>query len=178
MEALLENCRILFRNFSGRKTEMNDEGKRNFCVVLTEDQAEEMSRDGWNVKLLRPRNEDDLPAPYIKVKVNFAGFPKPTLVLISSKGRTPLSEDLAQLLDYADIANVDLIIRPFHYDYRGRKGRTAYLKSIYVTIREDALERKYSDLPLAPMDGAANPHAIEAGPSWDYEGEEVMEIER
>jgi hypothetical protein len=66
--------------------------------------------------------------------------------LITSRGRTNLGEDAVEMLDWADILNVDLIVRPYEWNVNGKTGIKAYLQSIYVTIQEDALEQKYSEL--------------------------------
>lgn len=142
----LENARIVFRNFAGAEGRFNRKGDRNFGVLLDADTATAMAASGWNIKTLKPREEDDEPQAWLKVKVNFGGRP-PRVVLVTSRGRTNLGEDEVSILDFADILNVDLIIRPYHYDIDGSQGVTAYLQSIYVTINEDELERKYSDVP-------------------------------
>ena len=36
---VIENCRITFKNFSGKETKFNPAGRRNFAVVLDEDTA-------------------------------------------------------------------------------------------------------------------------------------------
>ena len=46
-----------------------------------------------------------------------------------------------------DIRQVDLIINPYHWYVNGKGGVKAYLRSIYITIHEDALELKYRDIP-------------------------------
>lgn len=146
---VMENVRIIFRNFAGREGMYNREGDRNFCVLLDHDTAEAMASDGWNIKTLRPREEDDEEQPYLQVSVNFKGKP-PRVVMITSRGRTTLQEDEVEILDWADIKIVDLIVRPYEWAVNEKSGIKAYLKSIFVTIEEDALERKYADMDDAP----------------------------
>lgn len=143
---VLEDVRIVFRNFSGKEGQYNREGDRNFAVLLEDNLADAMARDGWNVKYLKPREEGDSPQPYIQVAVNFRGRP-PRIVIITSRGRTQLSEDEVNILDWAEIRKTDLIIRPYEWAVNGKTGIKAYLQSIFVTIEEDALELKYADVP-------------------------------
>lgn len=144
--AIFEDARIVFRNFAGKEGMYNREGDRNFCILLDEPTAEAMARDGWNVKALRAREEGDPDQPYIQVSVSFKGRP-PRLVMITSRGRTDLGEGECELLDWADIRTVDVIIRPYEWNVNGKSGIKAYLKSIFVTINEDELELKYADVP-------------------------------
>ena len=151
---VLEGRRILFRNFSGEEGRYNAAGKRNFNVLLEPAEAAAMEADGWNVKYLRAKEEGEEDQPRLEVSVHFGKNP-PRIVLITSRGKTPLDESMVSLLDWADIINVDMIIRPYTWDVNGRTGVKAYLKSIYVTIREDELELKYNDVPDVP-DSAAS----------------------
>lgn len=143
----LEGARIMFRNFSGKEGQYNREGDRNFALALDPGMAAEMAADGWNVKQLKPREEGDAPQDYIQVAVNFKGPRPPLVVMLTSRGRTPLGEDEVNILDWADIENVDLVIRPYEWTVNGNSGIKAYLKTIFVTIAEDDLERKYSNVP-------------------------------
>ena len=144
---LMEGVRIIFRNFSGREGQYNREGDRNFAVLLDDKVATDMAEDNWNVKWLRPRNEEEGEAPqaYLPISVNFKGRP-PRIVLITSRGRTNLDENQVETLDWVDILNVDLIVRPYEWTVNGKSGVKAYLQSIYVTIDEDPLELKYSEI--------------------------------
>lgn len=153
----MEGVRIVFRNFSGKEGMYNREGDRNFSVLLDDEIAEKMEADGWNIKRLKPREEGDEPQPYLQVSVNFRGRP-PRIVMITSRGRTILGEDEVALLDWADISNVDLIVRPYEWAVNSKTGIKAYLQSIYVTIEEDDLERKYADLNDARPRGHAASH--------------------
>jgi hypothetical protein len=146
----MEGVRIIFRNFSGKEGQYNREGDRNFAVLLDDATANAMAEDSWNIKWLKPRedDEDDTPQAYLPVSLNFKGRP-PRIVLITSRGRTNLDEDSVDMLDWADIINVDLIVRPYEWTVNEKSGIKAYLQSIYVTIEEDPLEMKYNQLDQA-----------------------------
>ena len=149
---MMEGVRIIFRNFAGKEGQYNREGDRNFAVLIDEKTAEAMDADGWNIKTLKPRDTDEgseeAPQPYLPVSVNFNGRP-PRIVMITSRGRTNLDENQIEVLDWADIKNVDLIVRPYEWTVNGKSGIKAYLQSIYVTIEEDPLEMKYNTLDQA-----------------------------
>jgi hypothetical protein len=147
---IMEGVRIVFRNFAGKEGQYNREGDRNFAVLLDDTIANQMAEDGWNIKWLRPReeDEDESPQAYLQVSVSYKGRP-PRVVLITSRGRTNLDEHSIEMLDWADIQNVDLIVRPYEWTVNQKSGIKAYLQSIYVTIEEDPLERKYAELDQA-----------------------------
>ena len=145
-QPLFENCRIIFRNFAGEQSQFNPKGARNFCVIIDDfDVADQMKRDGWNIKYLKPRDEGDTETPYLQVSVSYDNIP-PTIVMLTSRGRTHLTEDTVGLLDYAEIENVDLIINPYNWEVNGKSGVKAYVKSMYVTIAEDPLAIKYAEV--------------------------------
>lgn len=167
---MIEDGRIIFRNFAGKEGQYNREGDRNFCVLLDTPTAILMSEDGWNIKTLKAREEGEPDQAYVQVSVSYKAKP-PLVVLITSKGRTTLPEDMVEALDWVDIAMVDLIINPYEWAVSGKTGIKAYLASIYITIAEDALMLKYAEVP--ELDTSGKPLEIEAGPSddeiWDAE---------
>lgn len=144
---LMEGVTLALRNFSGKGDTYNPEGKRNFAVLLDEDTAVAMEADGWPVKRFKPREdaEDDTRQAFLKVTVNYAVRP-PKVVIVTSTKRRQLKEDEVYELDNAEITNVDMYVRPYFWEARGETGVSAYLQSMYVTIEEDYLERKYADL--------------------------------
>lgn len=145
------NARIGFRNFSGKASRFNAEGKRNFCVFLDTDVANRLQEDGWNIRWLQPRNGDEDQQAYLQVEVSFKNIP-PTVVMITHRGKTQMDESMISSLDWAELANVDLIIRPYNWQVNESHGVKAYLKSMYVTLNEDEFAEKYSDLPEAVTD--------------------------
>ena len=140
----IENARILFRNFAGRPSKYNAAGNRNFCVVVDSDTAQKLTELGWNVRTLAPRDDDEEPTCYIPVTVAFGYYP-PTIHLITNRSRVEITEDTIDSLDYAEIANLDLILRPYNWEVNGNTGIKAYLKVMYAVLEEDEFAEKYAE---------------------------------
>lgn len=149
---VMEGVKLIFRNFEGKEGQYNRAGDRNFGVLLEESVALAMQSDGWNVKQLKVREEEKAEDPdavgdyWIQVALGYGKGRPPRVVMITERGRTNLDEETVSQLDWVDIQNVDLIVRPYNWEANGKTGVKAYLQSIYVTIDEDDLERKYADL--------------------------------
>lgn len=139
---ILEDVRIAFRNFAGKEGKYNAKGRRNFVVFLDPDLAEKLYDDGWNIKTLKPRDEEEEPQACMQVAVNYEHIP-PRIVLISNGQQTILDEESIDILDWAEIDTIDLIIRPYEWDVNGKTGVKAYVKTMYVTLEDDPLSAKY-----------------------------------
>lgn len=138
---IIKDARIApgrFRNFTGERRNFNDEGDRNFTLFLDNNTADQLRADGWNVRVLAPRDADDDEQPILRVKVNFAGKYPPRVVMVNHGKKTPLTEETIGLLDTAEIEKADICIHPYEWhNARGESGVSAYLKTLYVTIRDD-----------------------------------------
>lgn len=156
-QVVIENATLIFKNFTGKETKYNRPGIRNFGVLLSDELANAMAEDDWNVKWLQPREEDEdaTPQAWIPVEAAYDKGRPPHIVLITAGAggkRNVLSEEQVEVIDGADIVNVDLILNPSRWDFNDRTGIKAYLKSMYVTIEEDPLQRKYSEFSTPAED--------------------------
>lgn len=151
----IKNAKIIYRNFKGEGSAFNPKGKRNFSVVLNDpDLVNDLIADGWKVKPLKQRDEDEEPAWQMPVEVKFRDMQgnevrPPEVYICTYPGgklkKTRLTEDTIGTLDFAEISNVDLIIRPYEWEMNGNTGVKAYLKTMYVTVVEDELAGMYAD---------------------------------
>lgn len=152
----IEDAELRFKNFSGRQGRYNAEGNRNFCVLLNPDDAQSLINEGWNIRFLQPRDPEEEPVPYMQIKVAYSDRSKPVVWLVSEINGEPvkknkLGENEIDILDWAEIKHVDMVIRPYNYDVNGKKGIKGYLKSMYVTIAEDPFASRYLDVPESAM---------------------------
>lgn len=153
----IKDAQIFKTNFSGKEIPpYNPEGRRNFCVFIDDLRiAEDMERDGWNIRWLEPKQEGDERKAFISVAVNFSNRP-PKILMYTSKGETRIDEDTVNMLDWAEKTKVDLTINPRYWDDNGRERIKAYLRTMLVWIYEDELEReideRYENPPISAMD--------------------------
>ena len=143
-----EDHPIVYSNFEGRATDFTAAGTRTFCLVLMPEEAQDMATRRWNVKFQEPSDHEGAEGfHFIQVKCGFQGYKPPVIVMRTSKGDTILKEDMVLILDSVDIKQFDCVIRPYDHNSGMGTGRTAYLKTAYVTIDEDPLMMKYGFNP-------------------------------
>lgn len=148
----IDDCRIIWRNFSGMEGNYPDPSNRGFAVVIPEqDLADELMERGFNVTVRPPRNEDESPLYLLKVKFNYdrPGL-EPGAYLYTGRNRRMLSEQTIGTLDKVDIQSVSLDVRKSEWSRGGRSGVTNYLQCIKVVQQIDrfAAEFEEEDMPF------------------------------
>lgn len=151
-DIIMRNARLIFRNFAGKADNFNAAGNRNFSVVIEDENlADQLRRDGWNVKMRPPRDEDGSPLLYLPVKVNFGSYRPPKVFKVTldasgnQKKKIQLDEESVDCLDYAELKKCDLKISPYIWEIGDKSGVKAYLTELYACVQEDELEALYGD---------------------------------
>lgn len=141
----IENTRVVFRNFAGKPSKFNVQGgKRTVGIILDSvETGQKLEKDGWNVKYLTDRDTGELDAAFISAKISYDNKP-PKIVIVTNRKQTYLDAESVEILDYADIKNVDVVLSPYVYSVSGRDGISAYVKTMYVTVQEDEFADKYN----------------------------------
>lgn len=164
----INNARIIFKNFEGRATDFNEEGRRNFSLIISGGEfddgrpgskpvmlsAEEMAQalmaevneygDGWNIKIKPPYEDGEEPFMHMKVNVSTRRGCPP--IFVNSAGNVRrLDEDTIGMIDHIAIRSVDLDIRPYDDKKGGRSFRSAYLESMNVIQEIDRFTARYAE---------------------------------
>ena len=104
----IEDARIIYRNFGGEASKYNREGDRNFAVIIPNQEiCDQLTAEGWNVKIKPPRDEDDTPFMFLPVKVKFNNR-GPNIYVQSAGNVKRLTEETVGMLDEIDIQSVDM----------------------------------------------------------------------
>lgn len=153
----IEDADILpggFRNFSGRGDKYNKEGYRNFNIAIDDPVfASELLRDGWNLREMKRRDEDD-PSEQPRYKLNIAvsfrqlrGLPPMKVYLYSGGRKTELDEETIGMLDYAEYRTADLTVRPRIWidEKTGEEKVKAYLQEMHVVVQAGKWAEKYKN---------------------------------
>lgn len=174
---------LRWMNLSGRETEYNPKGRRNFEVELPEDYAQALFEDGWRIKkrgnipgTKEYKNfdfDDDVELDdvtyKIKIVCNFDSIKPPTVYRLvdGQKKLQPLSVDgigdkNIGIIDKDYILSVDMDLN----GYVATKGKKDGKKSIYLenavfTVRGSATRNKYAEFEIADEDVGEVPWAKE-----------------
>jgi hypothetical protein len=164
----IENAQILFKNFSGReKTAMvrgsqrvvNEEGKKNFNVVLDPEKSDiywngekvtnpdfgqELANLGFNVSVKPGKEEGEAPQYRLPVHVAFDNI-TPEIYLVTGNHKVKLDYQTISCLDTADIVSADISInngRPY-IGNDGTEKVKAWCNKGFFVIAQSRFDSKY-----------------------------------
>ena len=153
---IIENAEIIFRNFRGLDRGYNPKHEKSFSLLVKPERfdIQAMLNDGWNLKPLKQREgyEDEPTNYHLPITVRFDNLPPKIYLVtkISAEGEKPryrktlLDEETAFMIDTAEIANVNVEISHGRtYDFNGKVGIKAYLKTMYIELVEDRFDNMY-----------------------------------
>lgn len=143
---LMDNVKIKYPNFAGIRKQFNDEGDRNFVVVIEDPEIAEALRErGFNIKIKTPDNPGEVPEMQFKVVVSYR-YSAPIAYLKTGRRLKELTEENIGTLDSVEMERVDLDLRlGKEWSAGGRTGRTAYLDKIVVVQEVDRFLARYAE---------------------------------
>lgn len=145
-KVLIDDAKITWTNFAGRKDDYNRNGDREFTVIVDDpDIAEELMARGCNLKIKHPEDRNEPPRMTFKVKVSYR-FGAPAVYLDNGRNVVNLTEDTIGTLDRIDIERVDMdIYFGKEWTNNGTTARTAYLDKIMVTQSVDRFRERFAE---------------------------------
>ena len=150
-ELVVENAVIMWTNFGGNPTKFNPAGgKRTFDLVLSDRIGMMLDSDGWNVKTIKGKNDDDSTMFITEIGVNPRSDVSVYLCeeVNGKKYRFRVKPEDFGVLDNYQYSDVALLIRPYLHGRQNSAGSTikGYLKQMnLVRQNEDYFHDKYAD---------------------------------
>lgn len=140
------NIKWGFSRFDGRADMYNEEGDHNFVIIIPPEQADELRAIGWNVKEKMAMEEGDPPENHLSVRISYRfGAPAIWFIKNNRKFSVDHAEELKQIKK-ATCEKIDVIIQPSAWARPdGTSGISAYVKEMFVTIKESRFAEAYAD---------------------------------
>ena len=136
---IIREARVIRKDFAGQK--FNRNGKiREFSVIIDDPvMAQRLANDGWNIKILSPKEPGDEPGYCLPIQARYDNFPPRIVVRRPGRPNQDLTEATVHHLDSLYIRQVHVNINPSRWNVNGKSGVKAYLKSMIVDVDEDEL---------------------------------------
>lgn len=143
----IENATIKwnFSNFAGVQNDFDGPGDHNFTIILDEEDATRLRDLGWAVKTRDGYEEGDPEEHTLRIKCSWAKVPPAVFFIKSGRRFRAASADMADIRRES-CERLDVIITPSFWSQPGRSGVTAYVKEMYVQIKESRFAQMYGDL--------------------------------
>lgn len=146
MNYVIDEAKLIFKNFSGTKSTFNTQGYRKFGAIIKPEVADELRDLGVTVKTLKPKSADDQPLDFVEINVKLDKEPAPKVIM--RKADCPdryLDEDDIGILDQADIdiAHIQMSIRTWSMP-TGKSGKNLWLNNIICVLNENDFLSRYN----------------------------------
>jgi len=144
-QLVIDDAELRFHNFAGAQTEYNAKGNRNIDVILPDkDMAVIMGEKGWNVKIRKPRNEDEEPYYTLNVKINMESRWPPKIFMVNNYRQIQYDAEMLDDLDNVPMTDIGLVINGSEWENeRFGHGIKAYLDQLYFRERPGIFGNKY-----------------------------------
>ena len=158
---LLDDCKIIWRNFGGLGNECNHAGDRNFTLIIPDEDMmyhgkmtpiyDVLKEHGWPVKQKPSRNPDEGPFMSMKVRLKY-GKRKPIVRFLSGRKKLMLDEEEIGRLDEIDIRRIDMTPSMYYWENLNRSGWAASARSLYVEQEIDRFASRWEEDEEDPLD--------------------------
>lgn len=147
-----DDVEIPFKNFSGRASDYNAEGNRNFTIRITKDIWEELKEEGWSgLSIYTNKDGDEL--YLMKIKLGYKFDNGPMVRVKAGKIKKTFDEGRIRELDNIYLISGSMDIKPSYWQRGKDKGISPWLKSAEFIMEvdrfdEEAMEEGIDILPF------------------------------
>lgn len=139
---------IFNTNFSGdpKRDRFQSSQRKANLVIPNIEQARELIDEGFNVRLTKPREEEEegfIPRYFVSVKLNYDSQWPPRVYLVTEENQGILLDaESVGCIDDMWVESVNAVLNP----YEGPNGKSLYVKSmeVFQKIDDDPIASKYS----------------------------------
>ena len=143
-QLVIDDAILRFHNFAGAQTEFNAKGNRNIDVILPDkEMAEMMGEKGWNVKIRKPRNEDEDPYYTLNIKINMESRWPPKIFQVNRSNQVQYDAEMVDGMDDINMQDIGLVINGSEWESQFGHGIKAYLDQMYFRIKPGVFGHKY-----------------------------------
>jgi hypothetical protein len=148
-DIFMEGAEIAYSNFLGKPTKFKPEGGvRTVTFVIPDEMVADLKAQGWRVRA-EIRDEQIyrylLDTKFIFETRNHEPFDPRIFIINSSRRPIHITEENVNVLNRADIVNVDVQLHAVPYDF-GNAGITPFINHMLVYVNENPLEKKLNDM--------------------------------
>lgn len=149
-KVLIEGATIVpaLKNFGGDK--FGPSGMRDFVIAVSDEEAAALTELGYNIFYFNTQDDEgnDIAIPELKIRLRFDKYPPKICVYYGDPtgAVTIIDEDNVDMLNGARFLNCDISFTPYNWERNGKKGTTAYLKTMIVIIPKNDFADKYPGL--------------------------------